>query len=77
VSSPEYSQPKNKKPAGLIAPAGQECFVYRIAMHTSAGAACGRDDDEDDAPEVFVRRSLQNIKVKQSRLYVNKSIHSR
>jgi hypothetical protein len=41
-------------------------------MHTPAGAACGRDDD--GAPEVFVCRSLQNMKVKESRLHVNESI---
>jgi hypothetical protein len=41
-------------------------------MHTSGGAAYGRDDD--GAPEVFVCRSLQNTKVKETRLYVNESI---
>src|SRR6266403_1183066 len=42
-------------------------------MHTSAGAACGRDDD--GAPELFVCRSSQTMRVKETRLYVNKSIH--
>jgi hypothetical protein len=41
-------------------------------MHTSAGAACGRDDD--GAPEVSVCHSLQNMKVKETRLDVNESI---
>jgi hypothetical protein len=38
-------------------------------MHTSAGAACGRDDG--GAPELCVCRSSRNIKVMETRLHVN------
>jgi hypothetical protein len=41
-------------------------------MHTSAGAAYGRDDD--GAPELFVRHSFRTMKIKETRLYVNDSI---
>jgi len=38
-------------------------------MHTSAGAACGRDDG--DVPGLCACHSLRNIKVKETRLHVN------
>jgi hypothetical protein len=41
-------------------------------MHTSGGAACGRDDD--GAPELGVSHSLRNTKVKETRSHVNESI---
>jgi hypothetical protein len=42
-------------------------------MHTSAGAACGRDDDAD-APELSMCRSSRNSKVKESARHVNRRI---
>jgi hypothetical protein len=37
-------------------------------MHTSTGAACGRDDD---APELRVCRSFRTLKVKEIAWHVN------
>jgi hypothetical protein len=35
-------------------------------MHNSGGAACGRDDDDDaDAPELCVSRSLRISKINE------------
>src|SRR5882724_5412174 len=41
-------------------------------MHTSAGAACGRDDD--NAPELRMCRSLRTLKVKEIARHVNLSL---
>jgi len=40
-------------------------------MHTSAGAACGRDDDGADAPELCACVPLRNSNVKENRPHVN------
>jgi hypothetical protein len=41
-------------------------------MHTSADAACGRDDG--GAPELCVRHSLRNTKVMETSPHVNERI---
>ena len=41
-------------------------------MHTSVGAACGRDDDGDDAPEMEMRYTLRISKLIQAASDVNK-----
>jgi len=43
-------------------------------MHTSAGAACGRDDDGGDAPELYVCRSFLVSKIKELVEPVNERI---
>jgi len=43
-------------------------------MHTSAGAAWGRDDDGGDAPELYVCGSFQVSKVKELVEPVNERI---
>jgi hypothetical protein len=40
-------------------------------MHTSGDAACGRDGG---APELCVRHSLRNSKIKETRRHVNERI---
>src|SRR6267378_3642293 len=40
-------------------------------MHTSGGAACGRDDDGGDAPELCMCRSLPRTKIKEYSRPVN------
>jgi hypothetical protein len=49
---PENQRPEKQKTRwGLLRQRANECFVLRNSMHTSSGAACGRDDDGGDAPE--------------------------
>jgi len=43
-------------------------------MHTSAGAACGRDDDRGDAPELYVCGSFPLSKLKELGEPVNERI---
>jgi len=44
-------------------------------MHTSAGAACGRDDDDGaDAPEQCVRVSLPTSKIEEIFVCVNSGL---
>src|SRR2546429_6053105 len=46
-------------------------------MHTSAGAACGRDDDDDaDAPELCVRASLPTSKIEEIFACVNSGLEA-
>src|SRR5882762_4504927 len=45
-------------------------------MHTSGGAACGRDDDGGDAPELCMCRSLPRTKIKEYSRPVNGRITS-
>jgi len=42
---------KQKTRWSFVRQRADECFVLRNSMHTSSGAACGRDDDGGDAPE--------------------------
>jgi hypothetical protein len=42
---------KQKTRWGLLRQRADECFVLRNAMHTSSGAAYGRDDGGGNAPE--------------------------
>jgi len=50
-ASGKLSARKTKNPLGLLRQRADECFVSRNSMHTSSGAANGRDDDGGDAPE--------------------------
>jgi hypothetical protein len=43
-------------------------------MHTSAGAAWGRDDDGADAPELCVRVSLPSSKIEEIFACVNSAM---
>src|SRR5438876_12293427 len=46
-------------------------------MHTSAGAACGRDDDDGaDAPELCVRASLTTSKIEEIFACVNSGLEA-
>src|SRR2546429_4667215 len=46
-------------------------------MHTSAGAACGRDDDDGaDAPELCVRASLPTSKIEEIFACVNSGLEA-
>jgi hypothetical protein len=42
---------KQKTRWGLLRQRADECFVLRNSMHTTSGAAYGRDEDGGDAPE--------------------------
>jgi hypothetical protein len=48
---PKINRRKQKTRWGFLRQRADECFVLRNSMHTSSGAACGRDDDGGDAPE--------------------------
>jgi hypothetical protein len=49
---PEKLNAKKQKTRWAYCASGaDECFVLRNSMHTSSGAAYGRDDDGGDAPE--------------------------
>jgi len=50
-ASRKLTAQKTKNPLGLLRQRADECFVLRNSMHTSSGAAYGRDDDGGDAPE--------------------------
>src|SRR5438270_13471663 len=43
-------------------------------MHTSAGAACGRDDDGDDAPGMCACVPLRDSKIRQIYVHVNRGL---
>src|SRR5205823_13912640 len=46
-------------------------------MHTSAGAACGRDDDDGaDAPELCVRASLPTSQIEEIFACVNSGLEA-
>jgi hypothetical protein len=48
----KINRPKKQKTRwGFLRQRADECFVLRNSMHTSSGAAYGRDDDGGDAPE--------------------------
>jgi hypothetical protein len=48
----KINRPKKQKTRwGFLRQRADECFVLRNSMHTSSGAAYGRDDGGCDAPE--------------------------
>jgi hypothetical protein len=47
----KFSRRKQKTRWSFLRQRADECFVLRNSMHTSSGAAYGRDDDGGDAPE--------------------------
>src|SRR6266566_4948215 len=62
---PNFLAQKHKTRHAWLRRRAEECFVWRIAMHTSAGAACGRDDDAD-APELCVCVSSPGSKIEET-----------
>jgi len=70
-SSQSFRAQKQKTRQALLRRRAEECFVQRTAMHTSSGAACGRDDDGDDAPGLCACVPLRNSKIKEIRARVN------
>jgi hypothetical protein len=62
---------KTKNPLGLLRQRADECFALRNSMHTSSGAAYGRDDgDGGDAPEKSCYENRENRALCQSRFFM-------
>src|SRR6266705_3372809 len=70
---PNFLAQKHKTRHAWLRRRAEECFVWRIAMHTSAGAACGRDDDAD-APELCVCVSSPGSKIEEIFACVNRGL---
>jgi hypothetical protein len=73
VSSPEYNQPENKKPAGAYCASGPKSALFSESL-------CTPQQARHVAVIMMVRPRclcavhLRNIKIKEFRLHVNESI---
>jgi len=68
LSFQTQSAAKQKTRWSFLRQRADECFVQRESMHTSSGAAYGRDGDGGDAPESSYYKNRENRSLCQPRL---------